>query len=117
MGMGSAILVKLLLNIWTCCLGAPVVANRPLRCFSLLPLCCPPHLYSAHLTLSPPPLSTLPTLSAPQIGPLVRLLVVASDRLNRLFGLSKPLTAEEESEPPESVGQQAVRWLRRRHYR
>ena len=77
---------------------------------------CPPHLYFAHLTLSDLP-SPPHTLSAPQIGPLVRLLVVVSDRLNRLFGLSKPLTAEEESEPPESVGQQAVRWLRRRHYR
>ena len=47
----------------------------------------------------------------------MRPLVWASERLNVAIGLTGPLSAEEEAEPVETLGQQGVRALRRRGVR
>ncbi|KAJ9510102.1 hypothetical protein QJQ45_015584 [Haematococcus lacustris] len=56
-------------------------------------------------------------IASNEIAPLVRLLVVLSDRINAQLGLSEPWRGEEEEEPAETVVQEGLYWLRRRGYR
>ena len=56
-------------------------------------------------------------IASNEVAPLVRPLVWASERLNVAIGLTGPLSAEEEAEPVETLGQQGVRALRRRGVR
>ena len=57
-------------------------------------------------------------IASNEVASLVRPLVWASERLNQMVGLTGgPLSPEEEEEPVEDLGQQAVRALRRRGFR
>lgn len=56
-------------------------------------------------------------IASNEVATLVRPLVWVSERLNLAIGLTGPLSPEEEQEPVEDLGQQAVRALRQRGFR